>query len=79
MIAMTFDQYGDPGNPVDPDLMTLSQTATFLRVRPTDVMAAVRDGDIPVHRVGQRLWFSRAEVVQSMQNARRHGHSDEDQ
>ncbi len=77
---MSFDSYGDPGNPVDPDLMTVTQTAKFLRVRPTDVMTAVHEGDNPVHRVGQRLWFSCAEVIQSMQNARRHDHhSDEDQ
>ena len=71
MIGMDFAPHGGSGDLFDSDLMTLTQTAKFLRVQPTDVMTAVREGDIPVHRVGQRLWFSRAEVVQSMQNARR--------
>jgi hypothetical protein len=69
---MTFDPHDGSASLRDPDLMTLTQTAKFLRVRPTDVMTAVREGEIPVHRVGQRLWFSRGEVIQSMQNTRRH-------
>jgi excisionase family DNA binding protein len=80
VITLTFDTNGGSGSPIDdPDLMTLTKIAKFLRVRPTDVMAAVRDGEIPVHQVGRRLWFSRAEVTQAMHNARpRDDGSDQD-
>lgn len=54
--------------PRDPDLMTLSQAATFLRVRPTELMGAARSGDVPCHQGQNRLWFSRAELIQRMQN-----------
>lgn len=56
------------GEPRDPDLMTLSQAATFLRVRPTELMGAARSGDVPCHQGQDRLWFSRAELFQLMQN-----------
>ena len=76
---MTFDPYGGSGDLHDPDLMTLTQAAKFLRVRPTDLMSAVREGEIPVHQVGRRFWFSRAEVIQSDAQRRRREHeSDED-
>jgi excisionase family DNA binding protein len=79
VIALTFDLYGDSGDLGDPDLMTLTQAAKFLRVRPTDLMSAVREGEIPVHQDGRRFWFSRAEVIKAMNNARRREHeSDED-
>lgn len=51
--------------------MTLSQAATFLRVRPTELMGAARSGDVPYHQGQDRLWFSRAELFQCMQNPRR--------
>ena len=50
----------------DPDLMTLSQAAKFLRVRPTDLMWAVKSGELPYHQQRGRLWFSRAELLQSL-------------
>jgi excisionase family DNA binding protein len=76
---MSYDPYDGSGDLHDPDLMTLTQAAKFLRVRPTDLMSAVREGEIPVHQAGQRFWFSRAEVIQAMRNARRREHeSDED-
>lgn len=50
----------------DPDLMTLSQAAKFLRVRPTDMMSAVKSGELPYHQQRGRLWFSRAELLQSL-------------
>lgn len=52
--------------PRDPDLMTLSQAATFLRVRPTDLMTAIRDGEVPFYRQRGRLWFSRSELVERL-------------
>ena len=50
----------------DPDLMTLTQAATFLRVRPTELMAAVRNGEVPFYRQRGRLWFSRSELVERL-------------
>ena len=47
----------------DPDLMTLTQAATFLRVRPTELMSAVRNGEVPFYRQRSRIWFSRSELV----------------
>ena len=47
----------------DPDLMTLTQAATFLRVRPTELMTAVRNGEVPFYRQRSRIWFSRSELV----------------
>ena len=58
------------GGAPSPDLMTLSQAATFLRVRPTDLMAAVKLGEVPFHQREGRLWFSRGELFQRMQNPR---------
>lgn len=50
--------------------MTLSQAATSLRVRPADLMTAVKLGEVRFqHRKG-RLWFSRGELFQCMQNPR---------
>lgn len=53
-----------------PDMMTLSQAAAFLRVRPTELVAAARLGEVPFHQREGRLWFSRAELFQRMQNPR---------
>jgi len=53
-----------------PDLMTLSQAAAFLRVRPAELVAAARLGEVPFHQREGRLWFSRAELFQRMQNPR---------
>jgi len=50
----------------DPDLMTLTQAATFLRVRPTELMSAVRNGEVPFYRQRSRLWFSRSELVERL-------------
>ena len=47
----------------DPDLMTLTQAAAFLRVRPTDLMTAVRNGEVPFYRQRSSIWFSRSELV----------------
>ena len=56
----------------DADVMTLTQAAKFLRVTPTDLMNAVRMGHLPTHRIGRRLWFSRAELLQALSAARRY-------
>ncbi len=53
----------------DPDLMTLTQAATFLRVRPTELMAAVRNGEVPFYRRRGRIWFSRSELVERLRRA----------
>ena len=52
----------------DRDLMTLSQAASFLRVRPTDLMGAARSGSVPYHQGEDGLRFSRAELFQRMHN-----------
>ncbi len=76
---MTIDPNDGSADLTDADLMTLSQAAKFLRVRPTDLMSAVRAGELPAHQDGRRLWFSRAEVIQAMHNARHWEHeTDED-
>lgn len=55
----------------DPDLMTLTQAAKFLRVRPTALMASVRTGEVPFYRRRGRLWFSRSELFARMERGDR--------
>lgn len=50
----------------DPDLITLSQAAAFLRVRPTELMGAIRNGEVPIYQRRGRIWFSRSELVERM-------------
>lgn len=43
--------------PVVPQLMTLEEVATFLNVRPAQVYALVRSGDLPALKLGGRgIW-----------------------
>lgn len=57
---------GRPGSDRDPDLLTLSQAAAFLRVGPNELMAAVRLGEVPFYRRRGRIWFSRSELLDRM-------------
>ncbi len=54
-----------PASP-DEDRMTLTQAAKLLRVRPTELMAAVRAGEIPFYEQRGRVWFSQSELFERM-------------
>lgn len=52
-----------PPPPHNPDLITLTQAAAFLRVGPAELMTAIRDGEVPYYRRRGRIWFSRSELL----------------
>lgn len=54
------------GGDLDPDLMTITQAAVFLRLTPTELMAATRAGEVPYYEQRGRLWFSRSELFDRM-------------
>jgi hypothetical protein len=50
------------------DLLTVAQAAAFLRVRPADLMAAVRARDVPFHVRRHTVLFCRSELLARMQH-----------
>jgi len=45
-------------------LLTLKETAEFLRLHPKTVERWAREGKIPFYRVGSRVLFQRSDVLQ---------------
>lgn len=60
---------GKPRDPYqDEDLMTVTQAAKFLRVRPAELMTAVNAGEVPHYRLLGRLWFSRSQLFEQLRH-----------
>lgn len=57
---------GRTGSDCEADLMTFTQAASFLRVPPTELSAAVKLGEVPFYRRRGRIWFSRSELFELM-------------
>lgn len=49
------------GTPKHPTYLTANEVATFMRVRRTTVLAALKDGTLPGQREGGRRWRIRYE------------------
>lgn len=48
----------------EPEVMTLEEAATFLKVSPEDLLEEVSAARVPAQRIGQSWRFSRAALVQ---------------
>ncbi|MBI5095502.1 MAG: helix-turn-helix domain-containing protein [Candidatus Hydrogenedentes bacterium] len=52
----------DEPKPAFPDVMTVEQLAAYLQLHPQVVYRHVRDGKIPVSKIGQTLRFPKAVI-----------------
>lgn len=53
---------GEERTPDFPDVMTVEQLAAYLQLNPQVVYRHVRDGRIPVSRIGQTLRFPKSVI-----------------
>jgi excisionase family DNA binding protein len=64
---------GVDGTEFGREVMTVAETAQFLRVSPKTVRAWVRQGQLPCARMGRRLRFRRTAVLEWMQRQEQDG------